>query len=384
LLIKRPSEGPLFVKLRQYIILGIIAVVAIAAKLSIDQFKKIEESKKKKKVFSEYKIRTNILEVQNQSYPAKVKFTGRVKSIDRIDLFAEVSGVLKTTKPKFKEGNHFRKGQILVQLDNTEMRFQLIAQKSLFVNAITKLIPDLRVDYSAFAQTWEDYLTAIDPTKILPALPKITNKKLMYFISGRNVNDAYYEIKSQEAKLAKYTIYAPFDGIVKSSTITPGTLVRVGQSIGEFISTDGYELEAAISFKDLKFIALNQDVLLRSSDLEKQWTGKIYRIGNVINESTQTINVYIKIKGKDVKEGMYLKGGVEGKVIKDAFAVNRMLLLAGEQLYGIKDSLLVVLDVDVVKINSDLVIFKGLSNGTQLIAKPLTRAVIGTKVEAIK
>ena len=372
------------VKLRHYIILGTVVATVFVTNLVLDQFKGFAESKKKPKTYSEFKIESKIVEVKNGSYPAKVNFTGRVRSIDRIDLFAEVSGILKNTNPKFKEGNRFKKGEVLVQLDNSEMRLQLTSKKSKFINTITKLIPDLRIDYPNEAQSWENYLAQIDPTKNLPILPKITSKKLIYFISGRNVNDAYYEIKSQESKLAKYTIYAPFDGIVKSSSITPGTLVRIGQSLGEFISTGGYELEAAISFKDLKFIALNQEVVMQSSDLDKEWVGKIYRIGNVINESTQTINVYIKIKGRDVKEGMYLKGGVDGKMISDAFAVPRLLLLPDEQLFVVKDSVLVKVDVDVVKINSDLVILKGLSNGTKLIAKPLSRAVVGTKVEIVK
>lgn len=371
-------------KLRQYIILGIVITTVVITYFTLGKFNTIGESKKKDKSHNEYVIKTKVTEVKNGTYPAKVNFTGRVKSIDRIDLFAEVSGVLKDTKPRFKEGNSFKKGQVLVKLDDTEMRLQLVAQKSKFINTITKLIPDLRVDYPNDAQSWEDYLDQIDPTKILAPLPKIKNKKLVYFISGRNVNDAYYDIKSLEAKIAKYTVYAPFNGIVKSTNITPGTLVRVGQSLGEFISTDGYELEASISFKELKFIELGHEVVLRSSDLEKEWNGVIYRIGNVINESTQTINIYIKIKGRNVKEGMYLKGGVEGSMITDAFAVPRLLLLPEDRLYAVVEDVLVSLPVDVVKVNSDQVIVKGLPNGTKLIAKPLTIAIVGTKVEVAK
>lgn len=370
-------------KIRQHIILAIILATSVGAYFVNRGFKKAAESKKKEKPKSEFKIQTKVLTVQNKSYPAKVNFTGRVKSIDRIDLYAEVSGVLKDTRPRFKAGNRFKKGQILIKLDDTELRLQLTAKKSQFINTITKLIPDLKVDYPQDAPAWENYLGNLNPSKQIPALPKITNKKLVYFISGRNINDAYFDIKSQEAKLSKYTIYAPFNGIVKSSNITPGTLVRVGQSLGEFISTDGFELEASISFKDLKFLDKGQSVLLRSSDLEKDWKGEIYRIGNVINESTQTIDIYIRISGNDVKEGMYLKGGVDGKMIENAFSVPRLLLLPNEKLYVVTDGKLMTNAVDVVKVNSDEVILKGLTNGTQVVGKPISRGVIGTKVEVI-
>ena len=371
-------------KTRQYIILGVVIGTVAVSVFVNSKFETVAKSRVQPISRAEYKIQTKVLEVKNASYPAKVSFTGRVRAIDRIDLFAEVSGILKKNKLRFKEGNKFRKGQVLVHLDDTEMRLQLTSRKSKFINTITKLIPDLRIDYAKEAQSWEDYLEKLNPQKRLPSLPKIESKKLVYFISGRNVNDAYYDIKSQEAKLAKFTIYAPFNGVVKKSSINPGTLVRSGQSLGEFISTDAYEMEASISFRDLKFIELGQEVVLRSNELEKDWVGNIYRMGNVINESTQTISVFIKIKSKTVKEGMYLKGNVDGKMITDAFAVPRLLLLPEDKLYAVSDSTLVALDVDVIKVNNDQVIVRGLKNGTSLVSKSLARATEGTKVEIMK
>ena len=377
-------KGLYLVKIRHYIILGIVIAVAVGTQFTIGQLKEASAGKKKPKVYSEYTIQTKVLTVQNTSYPAKISFTGRVKSIDRIDLFAEVSGILKSSRRAFKVGNHFKKGEVLVRLDDTEMSLQLISNKLKFVNTITKLIPDLRVDYPDEAQAWEDYLVSINTKNRLPVLPKITNKKLLYFISGRNVNDAFYEIRSQESKLGKFTIYAPFNGIVKSSSINTGTLVRVGQPLGEFISTDAYELEAPISFKQLKFIELGHKVKLYSNDFEKEWVGEIYRISDVINESTQTINIYIKILENDVKEGMYLRGEVDGKMITNSFAVPRLLLLQDNQLYIVEEGLLNKVDVNVLKINDDLVIVKGLKDGVDIVAKPLTRVLVGAKVEIVK
>ena len=40
-----------------------------------------------------------------------------------------------------------------------------------------------------------------------------------------------------EATLDKYTIKAPFNVVVTQSNINPGTLVRNGQKLGEFINT---------------------------------------------------------------------------------------------------------------------------------------------------
>lgn len=372
-------------KTRQYIILGIIGLTVIATVIINKQFEKAGQ-KKKDEPASEYKIEAKVIEVKNQSYPAEINFTGRVRAIDRIDMYAEVSGVLLKTRANFKEGNYFKKGATLIRIDDREMRLSLVSKKSQFINSITKIIPDLRVDYSNESPEWEQYLNSLDPHKTLPPLPDITNKKLNYFISGRNIKDSYFDIKSSETKLSKYTIRAPFNGIVSKSNITTGTLVRSGQSLGEFISKNNYELEAAISFKDLKFITIGDKVKLFSKDLNKELMGQIYRISDVINEETQTINIYMKVKSEGfIKEGMYLQGSVKGSDITNAFAIPRLLLQPNDLVFTVDSAQrLKHQEVDVIKINQDAVILKGLSNGTKIINKPLARAIEGTKVEVIK
>ena len=349
------------------------------------QFQK-KGKKKEEKTSTEFSIKSKAITVKNQSYPAKINFTGRVRAVDRIDMFAEVTGVLLKTTPNFKEGNYFKKGKTLIRIDDREMRLQLVSKKSQYINAITKIIPDLRIDFAQDASVWEQYLNSLDPHKTLTSLPKISNQKLNYFISGRNINDTYYEIKSLETKLSKYIIRAPFDGIVSQANITQGTLVRVGQDLGEFISSNHYELEAAVSFKDLKFLELGHVVKLQSKDLDRKLTGSLYRISDVINEETQTINIYVKIESYGfVKEGMYLQGSVNGNAINDAFALPRILLQQGDIVYTIaQDSTLKHTPVDVITVNNDEVIVKGLKNGIKIINKSLSRGVEGTKIQMIE
>ena len=382
---KKPYNKNSIVKTRQYIILGIIGFFIAATVVVSKEFKK-SNKKKKDKVPTEYKIETKVLTVHNKSYPAQITFTGRVRAIDRVDLFTEVTGVLLKTRVNFKEGNSFRKGEVLIKIDDRELRLQIISKKSKFINTITKIIPDLKVDFPADAPLWENYLNSIDPKKPLSNLPVITNKKLTYFVSGRNINDAYFEIKSQETKLSKYTIRAPFNGIVSNANITQGTLVRAGQSLGEFIAKDNYELEAALSFKDLKFIKIGDEVKLHSKDLDKKLTGKIYRISDVINEETQSINIYIKIKSNGfIKEGMYLQGNAQGNIISNAFSFFLLLLQPDDILFTVNlDTTLKLSTVDVIKINNDAIIVRGLDNGVQIITKQLTRGIEGTKIEVIK
>ena len=369
---------------RQFIIIATVIIGSIFATAYVrDRFEAVAEKKTDKRTNKVKVLKAPIITIKNSKYTSTVVITGRVKAVDRIELFAEVSGVLQPSKPAFKEGYKFNKGQTLIAVDSREMSLQIQAQKAKFISNSTKIIPDLRVDYSLESKKWERKKKKLSPLKIIPKLPTSDSKKFSYFLSGRNVVDAYYDIKSAEAKLAKHHIYAPFSGIVKSSTIYPGTLVRAGQLLGEFISSDSYELETAVSFNELKFIESGDMVNLYSSEVKKPWKGMLSRIGNVINETTQTVNIYIKLIGSNLKEGMYLRGEIIGKTIENVVTLPRILLQPGNQIYTVENGKLALKNIEIVKINQNNIVIAGLNDGEQIITKPIKKAVIGTLVEII-
>ncbi len=50
------------------------------------------------------------------------------------------------------------------------------------------------------------------------------------------VLDQYYGIRALYERLGKYNITAPFDGVVVSAPVEPGTIVTPGTRLGEFIA----------------------------------------------------------------------------------------------------------------------------------------------------
>ena len=78
--------------------------------------------------------------------------------------------------------------------------------------------------------------------------------------------------------------------------------------LGEFSSTESYELEAAVSLTDLKYIKTGDKVKLKSNNLEGSWTGKVKRINKAIDPSSQNISIFIQVTGENILEGMFLEG----------------------------------------------------------------------------
>lgn len=49
---------------------------------------------------------------------------------------------------KFKAGNSFQKGEVLIRIRSNDQQAQLHAQRSYFQTALMAIMPDLKADYA--------------------------------------------------------------------------------------------------------------------------------------------------------------------------------------------------------------------------------------------
>ncbi len=320
--------------------------------------------------------------IVNADLSSQIELTGRLSAPDKIEVFSEVGGTLLPSSERFKEGNYFAKGSPLVSIDPTEQKLSLLAQKSSLMNQITLMLPDLKTDYPESFPQWEQYLANMELEKALAPLPKPVNQKERYYVSVKNLYNLYYTIKGLEERLKKYVIYAPFSGKVSASSITPGTLVRVGQNLGSFFDTGNYELEAAVNLDDLPFIGIGDKVQLTGDKASQQWQGTVRRISDVVDPNTQTAKVFIRVQGQNLKEGMYLSAAIQGKPLKQVVEIPRKLLQNGNQVYVVQDSVLKLREIELVQIKPQTVLVKGLPDQTALLDEVVIGAFEGMKVNS--
>jgi multidrug efflux pump subunit AcrA (membrane-fusion protein) len=163
--------------------------------------------------------------------------------------------------------------------------------------------------------------------------------------------------------------------------VTKGTLIRQGQKLGEYIDPSVYELELSIekSYSDL--LKIGKEVTLSTNDSDSEYIGKVTRINGKIDQATQTIKVFVEVKGSDLKEGMYLEANLKTINATDAIEISRKLLIDESQIFIVKDSILDVIDVDPVHFSSKTVVVKGVPNGTRILSKSVPGAYAGMLVK---
>jgi len=321
-----------------------------------------------------------LITVQNRDISAPIPISGRLTSYNKVELYAEVSGVLMNTAKPFKEGFRYAKGEELIRIDDRVYRNSVLSQKSSLLNQITLLIPDLSIDYPESAVKWNRYLDDFSFDAPLKPLPEPLSDKERYFIASRNIYTQYYSVRGMEETLAKYTIKAPFYGIVSVASINPGTLVRAGQKLGDFTSTDLLELEAPVSLPDIKRLKPGQRVQLFSEVIPDTFSGTIHRINDVVDRQSMTVKIYIHTRDSRLTDGMYLLGRAEGNPLKKAFTISRDLLINRSQVYAVRDSVLYAAPVTIVSEDGEQVIVRGLRNGTIILGEPWAEARPGQRL----
>jgi len=362
------------------LILTILGVLLIIASFFFAY--KLIESKNKVKPVPQKVVKTVFVDtVKNSIIPIVIPANGNLTAKRRVELYAEVQGIFTPGSTLFKAGQTYRQGQTLIRIDASEYYASVQSAKSNLYNSIAAIMADLRLDFPEVFPKWQAYLNGFDLNKTTPKLPSMASEKENYFITGRGIVSNYYNVKNLEQRLSKYTISAPFDGILTEALVTEGSLIRSGQKLGEFIDPSVYEMEVAISKSFANLLKVGEKVELNNLDGTETFTGIVSRVNGSIDATTQTITVFIEVKSELLKEGMYLEARLDAKQEENAIEINRNLLLDTNQIFVVRDGVLDVVDVKPVYFSDTKVVLKDVPNGAIILSRSVPGAYAGMLVK---
>ena len=354
-------------------------VIAISFQLS----KKIIDSNPPPRKRAENKTKdVYIKKVVNGKYQVQIPSEGILQAYKRIRITSRVQGLMRAINPLFKPGQEYQSGQIIVKIEPAEFLANVISQRASLFNLITSILPDLNLDFPESYKIWNEYLKNFDLQKGVPQLPKMDDK-VKLFVSGRGVISSYYSLLNLEKILSFYTIRAPFSGVLVNANVTEGSLIRSGQELGEFISPGDYELMVALPKSYLSNIEKGAKVKVKSIDTGQDFFGIVSRINSKVNTQTQSVEVFIRIKDKRLKEGMYMQAYIDAITFDNVFAIDRGLINGSQELFIVKDNKLTLQKVNPIHYTETLAIIEGLLDGQQIIAQPMIGAYSGMEINPV-
>ncbi|UKN03093.1 HlyD family efflux transporter periplasmic adaptor subunit [Paracrocinitomix mangrovi] len=352
-----------------------VVIIAIFVGINILIFSSLDFSKDE---VEEVEIETVVpilkaSEVKITEEQFNVEGYGTISAFNSVDISSEVQGKLSKGRKELKEGVKFKKGELIFSINDTEAQYNLRARKSGFINIIAQLLPDIKIDFPSEFDKWNDYIGDIKLNERLPTLPAWKTKKEKIFLSTRNVLTEYFAIKALEEQLAKFHVYAPFSGVVTAVFVSDYTVINPGTKVLTLAQTENFEIAVSIPASSVDNIEIGTECDIFTTSGELKGKGKVSRISEVINKSTQSVEAYIKPKpldGYKFIEGEYLKVAINETGVFKGFRVPLSAVKENEvMIYNKSDSTLSTRTVSVLNENNKGLFINGVDNNEIVITQ---------------
>lgn len=369
-------------RVRQRIISSVIALLMIAGAVYYSGILKASKKEPQQKNKSQI---TNVIyaPVSLKDASVFIQSNGVLVAKNQIDIVSRAQGIFKRSDHAFRAGVYFKKDEVLVEIDSDEYVANLRASKAQLLQSLSAVLADLKFDYGDSFDKWNTYVQNFKVDGILAPLPVMSSDRERAFINTKSIVAEYYNIKAQEVQQSYYQIRAPFSGILKENFVNQGAMITPGQTLGTLIDPSVYELELKISPSELKLIKIGKQVSLSQNDGTGDYKGTIKRINSVIDPQSQSALAVVELRGKGLREGMFLQADISTVQLKDVAEISRSLLVEENHVFVVADSTLKKVNIDVLHIGEKSVFVKGLQEGDWVVQKSVAGAYDGMKVNPL-
>ncbi|ATC65630.1 hypothetical protein CMV30_17705 [Nibricoccus aquaticus] len=244
---------------------------------------------------------------------------GSIAANESAALRAEIAGQVREVF--FDEGQRVTKGQVLLKIDDSELRAQFAQAESRFKLAELSLARNQGL------------------------LETKTVSQADFDRANAEFSTATAELSLLRVRLAKTEIKAPFDGVVGGRSISPGDYVTPASVIAQIDDLSRLKIDFQIPERFIGKIKQGTSFTLRSRTLDAsaRVQGEVYFVSSVIDRATRASEVkgLLVEPPAGLKPGMFANVEIVLDVRKDALTVPEGSILAsvrGAQLIAVKDS----------------------------------------------
>lgn len=208
------------------------------------------------------------------SWDTRVRALATLRAVEGTRISAQIAG--NVTRIAFESGARVRRGELLVQLDDSTQQAALVSDQARLTSAAADLARAKRlVEAQAFSQ-----------------------EQLQ--VAQRDYDMAAAAVASDQAVLAKLRITAPFDGVLGIREVSLGQYVAPGTGIVDLQRLDPLLLDFALPQEQLAQLATGQEVTFTTSARPNEsFTGKVTAIAARVDEDTRNIGVQATVRNAD-------------------------------------------------------------------------------------
>jgi len=261
-------------------------------------------------------------EAKKGKIASTVRAPGRIQPVTQVKLSANVPG--EVVRLAVKEGDVVRKGQFLLQLDDTQVRSRVREAEA----AIEAARSNLRLAEASFAQSEaslqrkEALFTRklVSPEEVEAARTQRNADKARVDANREDVTRAIATLAGARDNLRKTSFYAPIPGTVtqlaieRGEIVVTGTMNNPGTVILTIADLSAMKVEADVDETDVSSVALGQpvtvkvdafpDLTLQGSVVEIANSPKISEAGTQEQQTNFEVDVAVQNPPPTIRPGM--------------------------------------------------------------------------------
>ena len=377
-------------KLKYILPLGIISISIILAVIIIMAKPDIEQEAQENKA-----LQVRVTPAVKKEVQMTVISQGTVKAKTESEIVAQVSGVIKSISESFVAGGFFKKGDILVRLDDRDYVYRHTQARHKVTQA--ELVLKLEEQQAEIARDeWTQMNEGTPPPALVSREPQLAEARA-------SLESAKAGLMQAQLDLERTKVRAPFSGRVKSKNVDIGRFVSPGMALARIYSIDVAEVRLPLPDKDLKYLSLpfdfrNQiksnsgpEVILRGdfAGKKQEWIGSLSHIEGEFDSRSRMIHAVARVSDPYSEKneapltvGMYVHAEIIGKRVSGLIELPRTAVRNQNQILIVDDENRIHFrNVEIFRIDGEVVyISDGIKDNEMIcISQPKT-VVDGMKV----
>lgn len=253
-----------------------------------------------------------------QDLAETLNLVGSIAANESATIRPETTGLVRTIH--FEEGQRVQKGQVLVRIDDSELRAQFTQREALFRLAELNLQRAERLGESQSTSVAD------------------VDRARSEFASAKS------ELELLKVRLDRSEIRAPFDGVVGARTLSPGDYVNSQSIITTIDDLSRIKIDFQVPERFVAKVRPGTSFQVRSQALGAgaELSGEVYFVAAVVDRATRSSEVkgYIDAGAPGLKPGMFANVELVLEVRRGVLTVPEGSILTttqGTQIVAVKD-----------------------------------------------
>ena len=222
--------------------------------------------------------------VESVSFPRGLNAIGSLRSNESTVISAEIAG--RIAKINFTEGQPVKKGDVLVNLDDSVAQAELAQARANLSLAQSRFGRSTSLQTAGFVsqQAKEDTSIALE------------------------LQQAFYELA--QAKLEKTRIVAPFDGVIGLRSVSVGEYLTPGKDIAPLEDIDTLKADFRLPERYVADVLVGQTLEIQVDAMpNKLFEGKVYAVSPLVEAGGRSVLVRAQVdnKARELRPGMFAR-----------------------------------------------------------------------------